>query len=71
MGIVRYPPLTFLIVAIASELPAAVWVVYLSAALIGDERVAFLLTLVAGFAVVGFFTYRLLGHSGRTSHTDG
>lgn len=69
MGIVRYPPLKFLVVAFASELPAAIWVVYLSAALIEDRRVVFLLVLLAGFAVVGFFTYRLLRRHGWTGHT--
>jgi len=69
MGIVRYPPLTFLIVAFASELPAAIWIVYLSAALVEDRRLPFLVMLLAGFAFAGFFAYRLLRRQRRSGPT--
>lgn len=60
MGIIRYPLPKFATVALASELPFALWAVYLSAALIEDRRAAFLVVLLAGFAAAAIVTHRLL-----------
>jgi len=60
LGIIRYPLPKFVPVLLASELPFALWAVYLSAALIEDRRAAFLLVLLAGFALVAIVTRRLL-----------
>lgn len=66
MGILRYPASKFQIVALASELPFALWAVYLSAALIDDRRALFLLLLLAGFAALAILTHRLLRRQGAT-----
>jgi uncharacterized membrane protein YdjX (TVP38/TMEM64 family) len=60
LGIIRYPLPKFVPVLLASELPFALWAVYLGAALIEDRRMAFLLVLLAGFAAVAIVTRRLL-----------
>lgn len=60
LGIVRYPLPKLLVVLLASELPFAMWAVYLSAALIEDRRAAFLFMLLAGFAAIALVTRRLL-----------
>jgi uncharacterized membrane protein YdjX (TVP38/TMEM64 family) len=60
LGIIRYPLPKFVPVLLASELPFALWAVYLSAALIEDRRWAFLLVLLAGFALIAVVTRRLL-----------
>lgn len=60
LGIVRYPVHKLMLVLPASELPFAVWVVYLSAAFIDDRRMAFVLALLAGLAAVGVVARRLL-----------
>lgn len=70
MGIARYPVVTFLIVVVASEVPAAVWVVYLTAALIEDRRAAFLVVLIGGFAAAALITYRLLRRDGTKGSPD-
>jgi uncharacterized membrane protein YdjX (TVP38/TMEM64 family) len=60
LGIIRYPFAKFVPVLLASELPFALWAVYLSAALIEDRRATFLLVLLAGFAAIAVVTRRLL-----------
>lgn len=60
LGIVRYPLRKFVPVLLASELPFALWAVYLSAALLDDRRAAFVLVLLAGFVAIGVLTHRLL-----------
>jgi len=66
MGILLYPASKFQIVALASELPFALWAVYLSAALVDDRRAVFLLMLLAGFAALGVLTRWLLRRQGAT-----
>ena len=60
LGILRYPLRRFVPVLLASELPFALWAVYLSAALIDDRRAAFLLLLLAGFAAAAVIARRAL-----------
>lgn len=60
LGIVRYPWPRLLIVLTASELPLAVWTIYLSVAFIEDRRLVFVLVLLAGVAAVGIMARRLL-----------
>lgn len=60
LGIVRYPVPKLIPVLLGSELPFALWAVYLGAALIEDRRVAFLVVLLAGFTLVAVLTHRLL-----------
>lgn len=60
LGIMRYPLAKFAAVLLASELPFALWAVYLSTAFVGDRRLAFLVVLVAGFVAIGLVTHRLL-----------
>lgn len=60
LGIVRYPLRKLVVVLLASELPFALWAVYLSAALIGDRRASFLLALLVGFAAVAVIARRLV-----------
>jgi len=60
LGIIRYPVRKLMLVLPASELPFAMWTVYLSAAFIEDRRLAFVLVLLAGLAAVGVVTRRLL-----------
>ncbi len=50
LGIVRYPFLKYIVVVIISELPFAIWAVYLGEAFVDDNRILFLGTLIAGFA---------------------
>ncbi len=50
LGIVRYPFLKYIFVVIISELPFAIWAVYLGDAFVDDNRVLFFGTLIAGFA---------------------
>lgn len=60
LGIVRYPVRKLVLVLLASELPFALWAVFLSAAFIEDRRLTFVLVLLAGFVVAGFVARRLL-----------
>ena len=60
LGTIRYPLPKFLPVLFVSEMPFALWTVYLGAALIEDRRAAFLLVLLAGFTAVVILTRRLL-----------
>lgn len=60
LGILRYPMRRFVPVLLASELPFALWAVYLSAALIEDRRVVFLLVLLAGLALAAVVARRAL-----------
>lgn len=60
LGILRYPPRKLVLVLLASELPFALWAVYLSAALIEDRRATFLLVLLAGLAAAAVIARRAL-----------
>lgn len=60
LGIMRYPLRRFWPVLLASELPFALWAVYLSAALIENRFVPFVLVLLAGLAVAAVIGGRLL-----------
>ena len=60
LGVIRYPVHKLVLVLLASELPFAVWAVYLSAALLEDRRLVVLLVLLAGLAVAGVAARRLL-----------
>lgn len=60
LGIVRYPLPKYMIVLVLSELPFALWAVYLSGALIADQRAVFVLLLLAGFLGVGVATAAIL-----------
>jgi len=60
LGIIRYPWPKLMFVLPASELPFAVWTIYLSAAFIEDRRLVFVLVLLAGLAAVGIAARRLL-----------
>jgi uncharacterized membrane protein YdjX (TVP38/TMEM64 family) len=59
LGVIRYPAHKLMIVLPASELPFAVWTVYLSAAFIEDRRLVFVLVLLAGLAAVAVVTRHL------------
>lgn len=50
LGIVRYPFLKYLSVIVLSELPFAIWAVYLSGAFVAQNRVFFIVALIGGFA---------------------
>ncbi|MBS3911569.1 MAG: hypothetical protein KGZ70_07025 [Hydrogenophaga sp.] len=60
LGIMRYPLTKFWPVLLASELPFALWAVYLSAALIENRFAAFVAVLLAGLAVAAVIGRRLL-----------
>jgi len=60
LGIMRYPIAKLMIVLLASELPFAVWAVYLSVALINEQRAIFIAVLVAGFVLLGLVTRRII-----------
>lgn len=60
LGVLRYPVRKLVLVLLASEVPFALWAVYLSAALIEDRRLVFLSVLLAGLAAVGVVAHRLL-----------
>ena len=60
LGIVRYPIAKLTIVLLASELPFALWAVYLSVALISEQRAVFVAVLVAGFVLLGLMTRRII-----------
>lgn len=60
LGILRYPLRKLVPVLLLSELPFALWAVYLSAALIDDRRASFLLVLLAGFAAAAVIARRAL-----------
>lgn len=60
LGIIRYPVRKLVPVLLASEVPFALWAVYLSAALIEDRRLVFLGVLLAGIAAAGVVARRLL-----------
>jgi uncharacterized membrane protein YdjX (TVP38/TMEM64 family) len=60
LGVIRYPAHKLMIVLPASELPFAVWTVYLSAAFIEDRRLVFVLVLLAGLAAVAVVTRHLV-----------
>lgn len=60
LGLVRYPLPKFVIVLVLSELPFGVWAVYLSAALIDEQRALFVLLVLAGFVGVGLATTTML-----------
>lgn len=60
LGIMRYPLARFWPVLLASELPFALWAVYLSAALIENRFAAFVFVLLAGLAVAAVIGRRLL-----------
>ncbi len=60
LGIVRYPIGKLTIVLLASELPFAVWAVYLSVALISEQRAVFVAVLVGGFVLLGLVTRRII-----------
>jgi uncharacterized membrane protein YdjX (TVP38/TMEM64 family) len=53
LGVIRYPVHKLVLVLLASELPFAVWAVYLSTALLEDRRLVLLLVLLAGLAAAG------------------
>lgn len=53
LGIVRYPFLKYMVVVIISELPFAVWAVYLSSTFVEDNRILFIAMLIAGFIFIG------------------
>jgi uncharacterized membrane protein YdjX (TVP38/TMEM64 family) len=60
LGILRYPLRKLVPVLLVSELPFALWAVYLSAALIDDRRASFLLVLLVGFAAAAVIARRAL-----------
>ena len=53
LGIVRYPFLKYMVVVFISELPFAIWAVYLSSTFIEDNRLLFIVMLVVGFILIG------------------
>lgn len=53
LGIVRYPFLKYMAVVVISELPFAVWAVYLSSTFVDDNRVLFIAMLIAGLIFIG------------------
>lgn len=53
LGIVRYPFLKYVAVVIISELPFAIWAVYLSSTFVEDNRLLFVVMLVVGFILIG------------------
>jgi uncharacterized membrane protein YdjX (TVP38/TMEM64 family) len=59
LGVIRYPAHKLMVVLPASELPFALWTVYLSAAFVEDRRLAFVLVFLAGFAAVAIVTRKL------------
>ncbi len=52
LGIVHYPFLKYIFVVIISELPFAIWAVYLSGAFIEDKRLVFTGVLIATIALL-------------------
>lgn len=60
LGVLRYPLRKLVPVLLVSELPFALWAVYLSAALIDDRRASFLLVLLAGVAAAAVIARRAL-----------
>lgn len=60
LGTLRYPLRRLVPVLLLSELPFALWAVFLSAALIDDRRASFLLVLLAGFAAAAVIARRAL-----------
>jgi uncharacterized membrane protein YdjX (TVP38/TMEM64 family) len=60
LGVIRYPAHKLMVVLPASELPFALWTVYLSAAFVEDRRLAFVLVFLAGFAAVAIVTRGLV-----------
>ncbi len=52
LGIIRYPFLKYILVIIISELPFAIWVVYMSVAFVEDRKFLFLAVLISGFAIL-------------------
>jgi len=48
LGIINYPFIKYMLVVIVSELPFAVWAVYLGGAFVDDNRLLFVGTLAAG-----------------------
>ncbi len=52
LGIVHYPFLKYILVVIISELPFAIWAVYLSGVFIEDKRLVFTGVLIASVALL-------------------
>lgn len=53
LGIVQYPFLKYIAVVIISEVPFAVWAVYLSSTFVEDNRLLFVVMLIVGFILIG------------------
>ncbi|MBT9169289.1 MAG: hypothetical protein DDT19_02646 [Syntrophomonadaceae bacterium] len=64
LGIVRYPFLKYLLVLVLSELPFALWAVYLSGAFVAQDRVFFIVALIVGFAFLSVVARILRARSG-------
>jgi uncharacterized membrane protein YdjX (TVP38/TMEM64 family) len=59
LGVLRYPYLKLVPVLLLSELPFALWSVYLGQALVEDRRLAFVLMLLAGGAAFALIVRRV------------
>jgi len=59
LGVLRYPYVKLVPVLLLSELPFALWSVYLGRALVEDQRLAFVLALLAGGAVFVVVAHRV------------
>jgi len=59
LGILRYPYRKLVPVLLLSELPFAVWTVYLGLALVEDRRLGFVLVLIGGSIALGLLARRM------------
>lgn len=59
LGVLRYPYLKLVPVLLMSELPFALWSVYLGLALVEDRRLLFVLVLLGGFAALALLARRV------------
>jgi len=59
LGVLRYPYVKLVPVLLLSELPFALWSVYLGQALVEDRRLVFVLMLLAGLAAFALLARRL------------
>ncbi len=59
LGVLRYPYLKLVPVLLLSELPFALWSVYLGLALVEDRRLVFVLVLLGGFAALALLARRV------------
>jgi len=59
LGVLRYPYLKLVPVLLLSELPFALWAVYLGQALVEDQRLVFVLMLVGGFVALALLAHRI------------